>query len=124
MQAQHPSGSGTEAITNSPEVGDRLSQVGQMVDGRMKDIKSYSVPGLVDSSLNPTLHFVTLADYDTLQLEVEQLRRFMDSIKQTCENPQNRGRRTQLQMCKFLDEVRLTAIGAGSDDKWGSHEQR
>jgi hypothetical protein len=83
-------------------------------------VKSYSVPGLVESSLNPTLRFVTLADFDTLHREVEQLRQFRESVKETCENPKNRGRRTQLQMCRFLDEVRQTAIHAGSDEKWGA----
>lgn len=105
MQAQNPSSSGTEATTNPQEIG---------FTRRLDDVQSYQVAGLVDSNLNPTLRFVTLADFDTLLREVEQLRQFRDSVKQTCENPRNRTKRTQLQMCKFLDEVRLTAIGVGA----------
>lgn len=115
MQAQHPSGSGTEAITNTLAVGKVL-----MPEGRSHEVKSYLLPGLVESELNPTQRFVSLADFDTLQREVEQLRRFRESIKGLCEAPKNRGRRTQLQMCRFLDEVRLTALQAGSDKKWGT----
>ncbi|MNI07508.1 hypothetical protein D3C87_1457970 [compost metagenome] len=124
MQAQHPNGSGTEAITKSLAVDDLLGHARQKADGRLKDVKSNPVPGLVDSSLNPTLRFVSLADYDTLQREVEQLRQFREAIKKTCENPQHRGRHTQLQMCRFLDDVRQTAIGAGAGEKWGRYEQR
>lgn len=115
MQAQHPSGSEAEAITNAFAVGEVLKP-----EGLSYDVKSYSVPGLVESDLNPTQRFVTLADFDTLQHEVERLSRFRESIKGLCENPKNRGRRTQLQMCRFLDELRLTAIRAGSDEKWGT----
>lgn len=76
MQAQNPSGSGTEAITKPLEIG--------------------------------------VADFDTLLREVEQLRQFRESVKHTCENPKNRTRQTQLQMCRFLDELRLTAINVGA----------
>ncbi|UEB94210.1 hypothetical protein LIS66_17685 [Pseudomonas sp. HN2] len=55
-----------------------------------------------------------VADFDTLLREVEQLRQFKESIKRTCENPKNRTRQTQLQMCRFLDELRLTAINVGA----------
>lgn len=34
MQAQHPSGSGTEAITNSFAVGDKVSYVALKTEGR------------------------------------------------------------------------------------------
>lgn len=115
MQAQHPSGSGTEATTNAFAVGEVL-----MREGRSYEVKSYPVVGLVESDLNPTQRFVTLADFDMLQREVERLSRFRESIKRLCEDPKNRGRRTQLQMCRFLDEVRLTAVRAGSDEKWGA----
>lgn len=104
MQAQNPSGSGTEAITNLPAI--------RHVVRRLDDVQSYSVPGLVDSELNPTLRFVTLADFDTLMREVERLRQFSESVKQICENPRNRTKQTQLQMCRFLDGVRQTAIAA------------
>lgn len=76
MQAQNPSGSGTEATTKTLEIG--------------------------------------VADFDTLLREVEQLRQFRESVKHTCENPRNRTRQTQLQMCRFLDELRLTAINVGA----------
>jgi len=104
MQAQNPSGSGTKATTNLPVI--------RHVVRRMDGVQSYCVPGLVDSELNPTLRFVTLADFDTLMREVERLRQFRESVKQICENPRNRTKQTQLQMCRFLDGVRLTAIRA------------
>lgn len=120
MQAQNPSGSGTEATTNASVI----RHAPRMDRGfeRLDDVQSYLVQGLVDSNLNPTHRFVTLADFDTLLREVEQLRQFRESVKQICENPKNRTKRTQLQMCKFLDEVRLTTVGAGAGKQWGHHE--
>lgn len=66
MQAQHPSGSDTEAITNAFTVGEVLKPV-----GRSFEVKSYPKPDLVESDLNPTQRFVSLADFDTLQCEVD-----------------------------------------------------
>lgn len=119
MQAQNPSSSATEATTNPLAIRNVVRSKAP-AEIRLDDIQSYCVPGLVDSQLNPTLRFVTLADFDTLLREVEHLRQFRELIKQICENPKNRTKRTQLQMCKLLDEVRLKAVSAGACKQWGS----